>query len=150
MADIHLVLQANTTNTHQLRPQTTNQTKPNYSVHQQQQQQQPQSKPHNSPKMTASTQSQSQSLSQTERTAGSTLHLLEARLHRLTYLLTGDAAWTGTPTPPAKPSSHDETISRRLQRLEGELERLSGRSAAVRDVLGLCMSPSLSLTLDLR
>ncbi|KAJ0427014.1 hypothetical protein BJY00DRAFT_306999 [Aspergillus carlsbadensis] len=71
------------------------------------------------------------------KTASSTLHLLESRLHRLTYLLTGDAAWTGSPTSPAKPSSHEETISRRLLHLESELERLRDRSAVARDVLGL-------------
>ncbi|KAL3464013.1 hypothetical protein BJX64DRAFT_286969 [Aspergillus heterothallicus] len=71
------------------------------------------------------------------KTAASTIHLLESRLHRLTYLLTGDAAWTGSPTPPAKPASHDETISRRLLHLEGELERLRDKSAVARDVLGL-------------
>ncbi|KAL2856279.1 hypothetical protein BJX68DRAFT_230426 [Aspergillus pseudodeflectus] len=73
------------------------------------------------------------------KTASSTLHLLESRLHRLTYLLTGDAAWTGSPTPPAKPSSYEETISRRLLHLESELERLRDRSAVARDLLGLCM-----------
>ncbi|KAL3486715.1 hypothetical protein BJX62DRAFT_241681 [Aspergillus germanicus] len=71
------------------------------------------------------------------KTASSTLHLLESRLHRLTYLLTGDAAWTGSPTPPAKPSSYEETISRRLLHLESELERLRDKSAVARDVLGL-------------
>ncbi|KAL4778062.1 hypothetical protein BJX76DRAFT_363091, partial [Aspergillus varians] len=80
---------------------------------------------------------QPQPPTQIELTAASTLHLLEARLHRLTYLLTGDTAWTGTPTPPSKPASHDETVSRRLQRLEGDLESLSARFGAVRDVLGL-------------
>ncbi|KAL2844777.1 hypothetical protein BJY01DRAFT_214808 [Aspergillus pseudoustus] len=73
------------------------------------------------------------------KTASSTLHLLESRLHRLTYLLTGDAAWTGSPTPPAKPASYEETISRRLLHLESELERLRDKSAVARDVLGLCM-----------
>ncbi|KAL2868183.1 putative nuclear distribution protein RO10 [Aspergillus lucknowensis] len=70
-------------------------------------------------------------------TASSTIHLLESRLHRLTYLLTGDANWTGTPSPPSKPSSHEETISRRLLHLETELERLRAKSAVARDILGL-------------
>ncbi|RDW74369.1 putative nuclear distribution protein RO10 [Aspergillus mulundensis] len=75
--------------------------------------------------------------SQLETTTASTLHLLESRLHRLTYLLTGDTTWTGTPNPPPKPASYDETVSRRLQRLESELENLAGRVGVVRDVLGL-------------
>ncbi|KAL5002859.1 hypothetical protein BDV10DRAFT_181078 [Aspergillus recurvatus] len=79
----------------------------------------------------------SESDTQLETTASSTLYLLESRLHRLTYLLTGDTTWTGTPSPPSKPSSYDETVSRRLQRLENELETLAGKVGVVRDVLGL-------------
>ncbi|KAL2818414.1 hypothetical protein BDW59DRAFT_165486 [Aspergillus cavernicola] len=69
--------------------------------------------------------------------ASSTLHLLTTRLHRLTYLLTGDTTWTGTPTPPEKPSSHEETVSRRLAELERELGDLSSRFAVVREVLAV-------------
>ncbi|GFG09179.1 putative nuclear distribution protein RO10 [Aspergillus lentulus] len=69
--------------------------------------------------------------------AGATIELLEARLQRLTYLLTGDASWTGTPTAPAKPASLDDTVSRRLFRLEKDLENLSRNIPAVRDVLQL-------------
>jgi hypothetical protein len=69
--------------------------------------------------------------------AGATIELLEARLQRLTYLLTGDASWTGTPTAPAKPASLDDTVSRRLLRLEKNLENLSRNIPAVRDVLQL-------------
>ncbi|KAL4903932.1 hypothetical protein BDW74DRAFT_179514 [Aspergillus multicolor] len=79
----------------------------------------------------------SESDAQLETTAASTLHLLESRLHRLTYLLTGDTTWTGTPNPPPKPASYNETVLRRLQRLEGELESLAGRVGVVKDVLGL-------------
>lgn len=81
----------------------------------------------------------SESDTQLETTASSTLYLLESRLNRLTYLLTGDTAWTGTPNPPPKPSSYDETVSRRLRRLESELENLAGKVGVVRDILGLCM-----------
>ncbi|KAF7593233.1 hypothetical protein BBP40_011774 [Aspergillus hancockii] len=63
--------------------------------------------------------------------------LLESRLRQLTYLLTGDANWTGIPTAPAKPSSLDDSVSRRLLRLERELEKLSRYIPAVRDVLNL-------------
>ncbi|RAH44397.1 uncharacterized protein BO95DRAFT_366309 [Aspergillus brunneoviolaceus CBS 621.78] len=69
--------------------------------------------------------------------AGATIELLETRLRHLTYLLTGDANWTGEPTPPAKPASLDDSISRRLLRLEKDLERLSRNIPAVRDVLSL-------------
>ncbi|PWY75142.1 hypothetical protein BO70DRAFT_354609 [Aspergillus heteromorphus CBS 117.55] len=69
--------------------------------------------------------------------ASATIELLESRLRRLTYLLTGDANWTGNPTPPAKPASLDEGVSRRLLRLERDLDRLSRNNPAVRDVLGL-------------
>ncbi|RJE24990.1 Nuclear distribution protein, partial [Aspergillus sclerotialis] len=69
--------------------------------------------------------------------AGATIELLEARLHRLTYLLTGDSNWTGEPTPPSKPDSLDSTVSRRLHRLEKDLEKLSRNVPAVRDVIQL-------------
>ena len=75
--------------------------------------------------------------------AGATIELLETRLRHLTYLLTGDANWTGEPTPPAKPASLDDSISRRLLRLEKDLERLSRNIPAVRDVLSLRMSMNL-------
>ncbi|EAW12783.1 putative nuclear distribution protein RO10 [Aspergillus clavatus NRRL 1] len=74
---------------------------------------------------------------ETDAVAGATIELLEARLQRLTYLLTGDASWTGIPTAPAKPNSLDDTVSRRLLRLEKDLERLSRSVPAVRDVLQL-------------
>ncbi|KAE8381435.1 hypothetical protein BDV26DRAFT_255597 [Aspergillus bertholletiae] len=67
--------------------------------------------------------------------AGATIELLESRLRRLTYLLTGDANWTGVPTAPTKPASLDDSVSRRLLSLERELERLSRNIPAVRDVL---------------
>ncbi|EAU31430.1 predicted protein [Aspergillus terreus NIH2624] len=69
--------------------------------------------------------------------AGATIELLEARLRRLTYLLTGDANWTGAPTAPAKPASLDDSVSRRLLRLERDLEKLSRTIPAVRDVVQL-------------
>lgn len=74
---------------------------------------------------------------ESDAVAGATIELLEARLNRLTYLLTGDTAWTGEPTPPSKPSTLDTTISRRLQRLEKDLEKLSKNVPAVRDMIQL-------------
>jgi hypothetical protein len=76
--------------------------------------------------------------------ADATIELLEARLHRLTYLLGGATDWTGTPTTPEKPASHDETVSRRIARLERELEKLSRNVPAVRDVIQLRTSSSNS------
>lgn len=79
--------------------------------------------------------------------AGATIELLEARLRRLTYLLTGDATWTGVPTAPAKPASLDDSVSRRLLRLERNLEKLSKAIPAVRDVIQLRTDPHDSLYL---
>lgn len=82
---------------------------------------------------------------ESDAVAGATIELLEARLRRLTYLLTGTTDWTGVPTTPEKPASLDETVSRRLAQLESELERLSRGVPAVRDVLQLRMYPMLTL-----
>ncbi|KAJ5134148.1 hypothetical protein N7526_005513 [Penicillium atrosanguineum] len=72
-----------------------------------------------------------------EAVAGATIELLEARLRRLSYLLTGATEWTGVPTDPEKPTSHEETVSRRVARLERELEKLSRNVPAVGDVIQL-------------
>ncbi|KAL4870324.1 hypothetical protein BDV12DRAFT_195471 [Aspergillus spectabilis] len=72
-----------------------------------------------------------------DSTTLSTLHLLESRLHRLTYLLTGDSNWTGIPNPPPRPASYEETVARRLQNLERQLGDLAGREDVVRDLLGV-------------
>jgi hypothetical protein len=74
---------------------------------------------------------------ESEAVAGATIELLEARLRRLSYLLTGGTDWTGVPSTPEKPASLDETVSRRLARLERELEKLSRNVPAVRDVIQL-------------
>lgn len=78
--------------------------------------------------------------------ASATIELLEARLHRLSYLLTGDddTDWTGSTTrpsvqlPPPKPNTLDETVTRRLARLERDLDKLSRNVPAVREALILC------------
>lgn len=82
---------------------------------------------------------------ESDAVAGATIELLEARLRRLTYLLGGTTDWTGTPTTPEKPASLDETVSRRLARLERELETLSRNVPAVWEVLQLrtCHIPSI-------
>ncbi|CAI7571454.1 hypothetical protein N7533_004181 [Penicillium manginii] len=74
---------------------------------------------------------------ESDTVAGATIELLEARLRRLSYLLTGSSDWIGVPNTPSKPTTHDETVSRRLARLEKELEKLSRSVPAVRDIIQL-------------
>ncbi|KAJ6164527.1 hypothetical protein N7470_003199 [Penicillium chermesinum] len=74
---------------------------------------------------------------ESDSVAGATIELLEARLRRIAYLLGGATDWTGVPTMPEKPSSHEESVSRRLARLEKELAKLSRNVPAVRDVIQL-------------
>ncbi|KAJ5689473.1 hypothetical protein N7462_003865 [Penicillium macrosclerotiorum] len=74
---------------------------------------------------------------ESDAVAGATIELLEARLRRLTYLLTGATDWKGVPSTPDKPATLDETVSRRLSRLERELGKLSRAVPAVRDVIQL-------------
>lgn len=82
-------------------------------------------------------------------TAADTIELLETRLRRIEYLLTGDSSWSGesvgvsqTPVPPK------ESVTSRLASLENVLRELSGKVPAVRDMLRLCTSlaplPSLN------
>ena len=82
---------------------------------------------------------------ESDAVAGATIELLEARLRRLSYLLNGDTHWTGEPSLPAKPENLDDTVSRRLLRLEKDLEKLSRNIPAIRDVIQLRM-----YTLDIR
>jgi hypothetical protein len=77
---------------------------------------------------------------ESDAVAGATIELLEERLRRLTYLLTGATDWTGVPITPEKPTTLDDTVARRLARLESELEKLSRAVPAVRDVLQLRMT----------
>ncbi|KAI2793773.1 hypothetical protein POX_a00358 [Penicillium oxalicum] len=74
---------------------------------------------------------------ESEAVASVTIELLEARLGRLSYLLTGNTDWTGTPSTPEKPASLDETVSRGLLRLGRELEKLCRAVPAVRDLVQL-------------
>lgn len=74
---------------------------------------------------------------ESETVAGATIELLEARLRRVAYLLSGATDWTGVPIPPEKPSSHEESVSRRVGYLERELAKLSRNVPAVRDVIQL-------------
>lgn len=76
---------------------------------------------------------------ESDAVAGATIELLEARLRRLSYLLNGDTHWTGELSLPAKPDNLDDTVSRRLLRLEKDLEKLSRSVPAIRDVIQLRM-----------
>lgn len=76
---------------------------------------------------------------ESDAVAGATIELLEARLRRLSYLLNGDTHWTGELSLPAKPDNLDDTVSRRLLRLEKDLEKLSRNVPAIRDVIQLRM-----------
>ena len=77
-------------------------------------------------------------VTENEKIAGATIELLEARLRRLEYFLTGDTHWTGQPTAAPKPETFDDTVARRLTRLNSALESLGRNVPAVQDVLQLC------------
>ena len=78
-----------------------------------------------------------------EVAARATLALLETRLHRLEFLLTGKTSHHGIPAPSRKPNNSDDTIWAKLDTLEaelGDLKKLSGPAGAVlRDIDQLCM-----------
>lgn len=75
---------------------------------------------------------------ETDAVASATIELLEGRLQRLEYLLTGETQWTGHPSAAPKADSLDDTVARRLNSLESKLNSLSKSNPAVRDVLQLC------------
>ncbi|EEP78826.1 predicted protein [Uncinocarpus reesii 1704] len=71
-------------------------------------------------------------------TAADTIELLETRLRRIEYLLTGGTSWTGEPERlPGPPASARESVAARLAGLERELRVLSTKVPAVQDVLKL-------------
>ncbi|EAS31317.3 nuclear distribution protein RO10 [Coccidioides immitis RS] len=71
-------------------------------------------------------------------TAAETVDLLETRLCRIEFLLTGRATWTGKPERlPAPPASAWESVAARLAELEHGLKVLSSKVPAVQDVLKL-------------
>lgn len=79
-----------------------------------------------------------------EVAARATLALLETRLHRLEFLLTGKSNDSGRPYPVTEPAKGNETIRAKLDILEDglrNLKNLDGPAGAVlRDVDRLCMS----------
>ena len=76
---------------------------------------------------------------ESDAVAGATIELLEARLRRLSFLLTGDTQWTGEPLLPAKPENLDDSVSRRLVQLEKDLDKLSRHIPVIQEVIQLCM-----------
>jgi len=72
-----------------------------------------------------------------ESIAGATLELLEARLNRIEYLLTGKTEWTGKPSPAPKLQSLEATVARRLVSLEKKLDILTREHLVVRNILKL-------------
>ena len=72
-----------------------------------------------------------------DTTALTTLANLESRLQQLEFLLLGSTDPFGQSLPTTKPSSHDETVAARLEKLGKQLRKLSDNGALVRSVLGL-------------
>jgi hypothetical protein len=77
-----------------------------------------------------------------EAAARATLALLETRLHRLEFLLSGSSNEHGIPDPTTKPNQSSETVWARLDALEAELRRLKMLNGptgkAVREIVRLC------------
>ncbi|EEQ28818.1 hypothetical protein McanMca71_001112 [Microsporum canis] len=74
----------------------------------------------------------------TINTAADTIELLETRLRRVEFLLTGQTNWASEPEQLSEPpASVRDTVSARLAELEHGLKRLSARVPAVQDVLKL-------------
>ncbi|KAI5303118.1 hypothetical protein KEM56_007891 [Ascosphaera pollenicola] len=69
--------------------------------------------------------------------AADTIELLETRLKRLEYLLTGDVSWTGEVGGISHPTSSNETVSARLENVENEIFKLMAKVPAVREILTL-------------
>lgn len=74
--------------------------------------------------------------------AAETITLLENRLRRLEFALTGDASSAGDPTRPSATSAQGKasTVAARLGALEEQLRRLKSDSPVVGQVLELCES----------
>jgi hypothetical protein len=71
------------------------------------------------------------------------LALLEQRLRRLEFLLTGSSDLDGIPDGLDVPTKSDDTVAARVTRLESELDRLRRLNGPageiVRDIEAICM-----------
>ncbi|QSS58469.1 nuclear distribution protein RO10 [Histoplasma capsulatum] len=77
-------------------------------------------------------------------TAADTIELLESRLRRIEYLLSGESSWTGEPrrlTTATGVGDGEKPAMTQLAKLEYELKVLANKVPAVRDVLALCILP---------
>lgn len=78
--------------------------------------------------------------------ARGSLDLLEVRLGRLEFLLTGSSDLDGQPAGPAKPRNNDEAIVGRLHGLQARLERLRKNDDVsgemIRDIETICKQAS--------
>lgn len=78
-----------------------------------------------------------------DEVAHGSLALLETRLHRLEFLLTGKSNLDGIPNAVAKPSSTDNTIIATLKTLRQDLDRLkrsdSEGAALIKHIISICL-----------
>jgi hypothetical protein len=74
----------------------------------------------------------------------SSLALLEQRLRRLEFLLTGSSDLDGNPDGINVPAKSDDTVAARVARLENGLDRLRRLNGPageiVRDIQAICMN----------
>lgn len=68
--------------------------------------------------------------------ASDTIDLLETRLRRLEYVLSGNAY--SSSDAPVEAYTKENTVTTRLGTLESDLRKLSNKSSLVQDVLKLC------------
>jgi hypothetical protein len=73
-----------------------------------------------------------------DKTASSTIDLLEARLRRLEFLLAGD---TRSVLPQSRSDEVAVSVTERLELLEDGLNRLSSKSKVAKEILDLSESP---------
>ncbi|KAH0544626.1 hypothetical protein FGG08_001276 [Glutinoglossum americanum] len=72
-----------------------------------------------------------------DKTASSTVDLLEARLRRVEFLLAGDRAGISHDPPEARDDEVKVPVTERLAMLENALKRLSSKSKVAKEILDL-------------
>ena len=81
----------------------------------------------------------------TDEVALETIELLESRLRRVQFLLTGDSDSVDAVRYQTNDSAKDQTVGSRLSKLELEFDRLCARSDTVKDIIKLRMLSSIFL-----